>query len=459
MLEVPNTPLPSKNAQKLKKSKFITYFLIYFPVLILFSLIIMIYTTYFTQYIWILLTSSKYSKENFPFINTSNTNTGKNKGIVLFALSGISMLLLVISMIRTIMVNPGHFPDPTQLEIKIVMRNSTQRHKFNKKTPQKKQNEMNDLALENEAIISNKEEKNSIRKKEFLKSFGRTINNGPLTFYEYSNCNQRLIDYIDDTQNTLHLYLNNENNERPSINIDSKKLSKEPVKFPMKFQYSKKSEHRLVEEEEFNEIDTKIISNDDPTDLDFVFEHFKNIDLSKANLCNSCIRWKFERSHHCRQCGKCVLKMDHHCPWLANCIGFRNYKYFCLIHLYGSIGTFVIFITFWEVILYSAVFESTNLFLYSFFVFIYIADIGLMAFLLWLLSANFKLVFSGQTIIEQSDRDRFPSSKSVNIYDLGYYNNFKTVFGHNCLVWFLPIFPNYNGLGLIFETNENCLRR
>ena len=82
-----------------------------------------------------------------------------------------------------------------------------------------------------------------------------------------------------------------------------------------------------------------------------------------------------------------------------------------------------------------------------------------MAFLLWLLSANFKLVFSGQTIIEQSDRDRFPSSKSVNIYDLGYYNNFKTVFGHNCLVWFLPIFPNYNGLGLIFETNENCLRR
>ncbi len=55
------------------------------------------------------------------------------------------------------------------------------------------------------------------------------------------------------------------------------------------------------------------------------------------------------------------------------------------------------------------------------------------------------------TVIEKSDKERFPTSKAMNIYDLGKYKNFCSVFGNNPLIWFLPIQEERKGKGIVFE--------
>jgi len=61
--------------------------------------------------------------------------------------------------------------------------------------------------------------------------------------------------------------------------------------------------------------------------------------------CRRCHRLKPERCHHCSVCDRCVLKMDHHCPWINNCVGFKNYRFFCLFLLFlGAACAFVILV-------------------------------------------------------------------------------------------------------------------
>ena len=89
----------------------------------------------------------------------------------------------------------------------------------------------------------------------------------------------------------------------------------------------------------------------------------------------------------------------------------------------------------------------------SYHLFVYICTLGLFIFLVWLLVVNWSLMLQGMTVIENADRERFPSAKFTNLYDLGKYQNFKSVMGENPLLWFLPVATYDKYQGLFFEKN------
>jgi hypothetical protein len=376
-----------------KAVKVFHYFRIYLPVLLIFALVFFVYFSYIFTYITPLLHSETFTEDSFPLTHTSDIKNGYSKAMTLFWIVTVCLVLLSIALLRATFMNPGYFPDPLELEYNIIKKNSIIYARQKKRSSDtKKKGKYNSLESENSKLTDDME------RNKFLNNFNVILTEGPLTDKEF-----------DRTKEEINKHVGTEN----AILID-----------------------------EFESEDEAEVAN---------FNKFRGVDLSKAVLCQSCLRWKVERSHHCRHCGRCVLKMDHHCPWLANCVGFRNYKFFCLVHLYGIIATLVILFTYWEVIINDNINYETNVLEVFFSFFVYICTIGLFVFLLWLFLVNWKLVLTGQTIIENADRVRFPSN-TVNNYDLGTYRNFCTVFGKNPLVWFIPFFPNHEGDGIFYET-------
>lgn len=165
--------------------------------------------------------------------------------------------------------------------------------------------------------------------------------------------------------------------------------------------------------------------------------------------CKWCLKYKPDRCHHCRMCKVCVLKMDHHCPWVANCIGFRNHKYFFLLVIYSELSCLFIACTVLGSVVASLGQEMPTR---QRFLLAWCATLSVvMGILLGIfLAFHSWLMLSGLTTIEFCEkgategRDRswgtLRRSHSHN-YDIGFCRNVMAVLGPQPLLWFLPCAP------------------
>ena len=189
-------------------------------------------------------------------------------------------------------------------------------------------------------------------------------------------------------------------------------------------------------------------------------------------FCLKCQLVKPSRSHHCSICETCVLKMDHHCPWISNCVGHANQKLFLLFLFYGFL--YCLFIV-------SVVFPITISFSYNmdpkldqslYFISLVLLFVGAvfgLCFLLFFCIHSYYL-FTNQTTIQQlgdcstikivsmNDRGRLERAimTKLNIYDIGFQNNFIQVFGNNAWFWMIPI-PSSLSNGHRFPINHKTL--
>ena len=64
----------------------------------------------------------------------------------------------------------------------------------------------------------------------------------------------------------------------------------------------------------------------------------KQYDLNNSEPLDNGMLWNPSRYHYCSVCRESIVYMDHHCPFTGNCTGLRNYSYFLLCLMYGSLG-------------------------------------------------------------------------------------------------------------------------
>lgn len=185
--------------------------------------------------------------------------------------------------------------------------------------------------------------------------------------------------------------------------------------------------------------------------------------------CEKCHHFKPDRAHHCSSCRRCVLKMDHHCPWVNNCVGFRNYKMFCLFIFWGSIYCIhVLSCTFGLLGYYTSrvdlSLDKTTMFVSDFHLMMLLVA-SILFSLVFILFAimHLQLLLSNQTTIESLQEivwvvlEQHVSPKPVRLKSL-YYMSMRhsliSVFGPYPSLWLLPIFSSKeNGFEWDISTN------
>lgn len=173
--------------------------------------------------------------------------------------------------------------------------------------------------------------------------------------------------------------------------------------------------------------------------------------------CMLCSHIKPDRAHHCRLCGTCVLKMDHHCPWVNNCISYSNYKYFVLFLFYTLVFCFYIalttlpyFLETWQGHLIGGG-RIHTLFVFVIALMFCLCLLSIFCYHLYLMGYNRTTLEAFRSPIYQNGKvDR-------NLFDVGFLNNVKQVFGNKIILWPFPIYTSI-GDGINYPVRNGDLQ-
>ncbi len=176
--------------------------------------------------------------------------------------------------------------------------------------------------------------------------------------------------------------------------------------------------------------------------------------------CRKCHTGKPPRTHHCSICQRCVMKMDHHCPWVNNCVGFYNYKYFCLFLLYLAAGCAYTAATCLIPLYSTGGLRHDPLLLFTFVLVVSIL-FALCLFIGW----HVYLIATNQTTIEfylnrLDARDAMAHGEGcANPWSLGLRRNFEQVFGptRNVCAWIMPSRRPPPGDGMNYPMNPSAV--
>ena len=264
----------------------------------------------------------------------------------------------------------------------------------------------------------------------------------------------------------------NPHSDQPPIHEKSKKMLSEPSRLMMI------DSEQIMEKNADTEFGPLIYHSNSSEILSEEFTEKEHEELNKVALeivmskdffryCGFCKSFKPLRTHHCQQCMRCVLKMDHHCQWVLTCIGLRNYKFFMNMIIYGDLTLFFFLLTFTDCVIDVALNPYIDGFVIFTTLLVYI--LGIVLFLIVLVFTGFHvwLIYRGKTTLEYFEKDREkeksdnnnkPKKKKGRInFDCGKINNFVSVFNRNPLFWFFPVNSNESVDGLFQEFEDKII--
>eukprot|EP00928_Gymnodinium_smaydae_P064391 TRINITY_DN47728_c0_g1_i1.p1 TRINITY_DN47728_c0_g1~~TRINITY_DN47728_c0_g1_i1.p1 ORF type:complete len:312 (-),score=21.75 TRINITY_DN47728_c0_g1_i1:249-1184(-) len=159
-------------------------------------------------------------------------------------------------------------------------------------------------------------------------------------------------------------------------------------------------------------------------------------DARACRLCQG--RWKPPRAHHCKTCNSCIFRMDHHCPWVNNCVGLSNQKLFILFLCYTALSALATLLLFaisavawlWSQKSWKEAGPPGNMALICSSL-VTVKCLAAVLFVGDFLQEQIESIQMNSTLVETYQRTHGKRSC--------FMDHFRSVFGHNWLLWAIPI--------------------